>query len=121
MIPECNAPNGKVEDCPVHGSRFAEKRMKCRHDNLRGIYGDEIHASGGKRSQCMDCFSLFASLPGSRNAAPALLKVVEAASAMLLAQDTLDNLGENDNPIPRTRYYKATEAVRTALAALEAS
>lgn len=38
-------------------------RRRCRHDNLRGIYGDEIIARGYKRSQCTDCGRLFDSLP----------------------------------------------------------
>lgn len=36
---------------------------KCRHDNLRGIYGDEINAVNGKRSECLDCHTLFGELP----------------------------------------------------------
>ena len=39
------------------------KRRKCRHDNLRGIYGDEILARRGKRSECGDCGRLFDTLP----------------------------------------------------------
>jgi hypothetical protein len=27
----------------------------CRHDNVRGIYGDEINHVGGWRNQCLDC------------------------------------------------------------------
>lgn len=36
---------------------------KCRHDNLRGIYGDEINAVNGKRSECLNCHTLFPELP----------------------------------------------------------
>jgi hypothetical protein len=28
----------------------------CRHDNVRGIYGDEINHVGGWRNQCLDCW-----------------------------------------------------------------
>lgn len=38
-------------------------KRKCRHDNLRGIYGDEIVARRMKRSQCRDCGKLFEDLP----------------------------------------------------------
>lgn len=38
-------------------------RRNCRHDLLRGIYGDEINAAGGKRSKCLHCGALFAALP----------------------------------------------------------
>lgn len=27
----------------------------CPHSNLRGIYGDEINATGGRRLACLDC------------------------------------------------------------------
>lgn len=39
------------------------KRRKCRHNKLRGIYGDEIIARRFKRSECLDCGQLFDSLP----------------------------------------------------------
>lgn len=32
---------------------------RCRHDRLRTIYGDEIHAAGGHRSACLDCGATF--------------------------------------------------------------
>ena len=39
------------------------KQWKCRHDHLRGIYGDEINWCGGKRSQCLDCGRWFPEPP----------------------------------------------------------
>jgi hypothetical protein len=38
----------------------------CRHDNLRGIYGDEILHLGFARSICLDCGRLFRDLPYTR-------------------------------------------------------
>lgn len=42
-------------------SRFL-RRWRCRHDNLRAIYGDEI-ITANARSECMDCRALFPTLP----------------------------------------------------------
>ena len=42
------------------------KRRKCRHDRLRGIYGDEIIHRGYNRSECLDCGKLFPELPDTR-------------------------------------------------------
>lgn len=39
---------------------------KCRHDKLRGIYGDEVNQLGGKRSECLECHALFDELPNTR-------------------------------------------------------
>lgn len=38
------------------------KRWRCRHDNLRAIYGDEI-ITANARSECVDCRALFPTLP----------------------------------------------------------
>jgi hypothetical protein len=43
------------------------KRSRCRHDRLRGIYGDEIRHVGWKRSECLDCGRLFDELPKTRD------------------------------------------------------
>jgi hypothetical protein len=42
------------------------RRRKCRHDRLRGIYGDEIMGRGWNRSECLDCGRLFPDLPKQR-------------------------------------------------------
>lgn len=42
------------------------KRWTCRHDRLRGIYGDEIIARGWKRSECLDCGKTWDTLPVQR-------------------------------------------------------
>jgi len=47
------------------GERRVSKR-RCRHDRLRGIYGDEINACGGSRSQCLTCGRWFDDLPAQR-------------------------------------------------------
>ena len=39
------------------------RRLWCRHERRRGIYGDEIIAAGWKRGKCLDCPALFNSLP----------------------------------------------------------
>jgi hypothetical protein len=43
------------------------KENPCRHDRLRGIYGDEINYVRFKRSQCLDCYCFFDELPKTRN------------------------------------------------------
>ncbi|QIG58201.1 hypothetical protein SEA_SKOG_49 [Gordonia phage Skog] len=43
------------------------KRIMCSHVNQRGIYGDLINLTGGKRSVCMDCGKLLRTLPPQGN------------------------------------------------------
>jgi hypothetical protein len=44
------------------------RRPPCRHDNLRGIYGDEINRTPGyARSQCRDCGVIFPGYPPTRD------------------------------------------------------
>ena len=43
------------------------KRLRCRHDNLRGIYGDEIMQRNWKRSMCINCRKTFDDLPPATN------------------------------------------------------
>lgn len=33
----------------------APNRKRCPHDNLEGIYGDQINRCGGYRLRCLDC------------------------------------------------------------------
>lgn len=42
---------------------LVDPRGRCPHERQRGIYGDEINASGGKRARCLDCGRLLDELP----------------------------------------------------------
>ena len=65
------------------------KRFRCRHDNLRGIYGDEIMHRNWKRSMCINCRKTFDDLPPARNrermieVAPEVAKEIERLRAEL--------------------------------------
>ena len=41
-----------------HPFRWLSNRMHCPHDNVVGIYGDEINHVGGWRKACVDCGAL---------------------------------------------------------------
>lgn len=43
--------------------RSRRKWRKCNHFLQRGIYGDEINATGGLRAQCLRCDRFLAELP----------------------------------------------------------
>ena len=43
------------------------RRLWCKHERRRGIYGDEIIAAGWKRGTCLDCPALFDLLPERGN------------------------------------------------------
>lgn len=54
-----------------------ENVAKCRHDNIRGIYGDEINTANA-RSECLDCRTLFKTYGPTRPEVDALRTRVEA-------------------------------------------
>jgi hypothetical protein len=53
------------------------RRKHCPHIRVRGIYGDEILASGNRRNHCLDCGRL---LDG-----PVLVSVIRANEATVIA------------------------------------
>ncbi len=88
--------------------------MKCRHDKLRDIYGDEIIAAGYNRSQCVNCHKLFKELSSTRdNNSQVRLRQLECllatlknpANADLKVGEALAHLGWLDDDKVTHIYY----------------